>query len=288
MTLACDARRVKNTRVSAKHWAAWSAGMAGTLAIGAAACSASGVLPASGDGNQDSGTGATTSPIDAGDTNYGDPTDAGATSACGDASTPENCGSCGVVCPGLDASSDNVLCDTTAAKPACSISCQGENYDVDDNAANGCEVKDAPLGNHTTETALSLGSFSCHDDSSAQNIMGAIPSDTRVHEDPAVDGFSTTSGSAPDYFTLFGSGGTCVDDINMTLTVTGSTAPTCYMLSAVTDQGTYSCNTSVTGTCSFSEGSGSYSDNSTIVMSVTNTCSTATDEFVSYVITGHL
>jgi hypothetical protein len=115
-----------------------------------------------------------------------------------------------------------------------------------------------------------------------------MPGDARIHEDPSVDGFSTSTGSAPDYYSLFGTGGTCDDDINMALTISGASDPTCYTLTAVTDNGTYTCTADNTGACSFSNGSGSYGDNSTIVMNVTRTCATPTPEAVSYTIVGHL
>jgi len=201
-------------------------------------------------------------------------------------SAPTDCGMCGMVCPGYMQHADNVTCNTSQM---CTFSCQGENYDVDGAPANGCEVSDSPQGNHTQSTPQDLGTLSCQDASSNPNASGTIPSDARVHENAAVVGFDSASGSAPDWFKIEASGGlTCNNDIVLTLTVTGSLSPACYKLTVVTDKNTYSAQTNAAGTAAISQTNGQYSDNTVITLEVQKTCSTSVVEDVSYTVTGHL
>jgi hypothetical protein len=209
---------------------------------------------------------------------------------CPDATdTAADCGTCGTVCPGYLQTADNVTC---ANGTTCTFSCQGENYDVDDNEADGCEVPDAPQGNHTQSTAANEGDVSdCDSGTTEFTITGLLVSDTRVHEDPAVVGFDTASGSAPDWYSIFGVGHTlCENDIVMTLAVQGSQSPACYAFTVITDENTYNCQTDATGTCGFDDDSGGqFSDNTTIYIEVSKTCSSASlTESVSYTVSGHL
>lgn len=269
----------------------------GAAALAAAACSASG---ASGiDDGDGTGTGSSDGGSAEGGHNYG--TDGGddgeggddeGGSSCGSTTTAENCGACGNRCPGLDASAGNAGCGSDGGTPSCTFSCSGENYDVNGDAGDGCEVKDNPFGNHSTVGATSLGSFSCTDSSlDGTTIAGKILSDRRVHEIPAVPNFLPAAGAAPDYFSIDATGGLlCQDNIAMTLSLSGTTHGECYTLTAECDKGTYTC-TPTTGqtSCNFSQGSGSYSDDSTIYLSVTKTCpSSSVHENVSYSISGHL
>ena len=117
----------------------------------------------------------------------------------------------------------------------CLFSCVGENYDVDGSPLTGCEVADTAPGTHTRATARFQGSPSCFDDESAFSISGNIPSDTRVHEMPAPSGFDMTTGSAPDWHRFFGTGGTfCVNDLSVSLAVSGADSPTCFRLIVTT------------------------------------------------------
>jgi hypothetical protein len=68
----------------------------------------------------------------------------------------------------------------------CGFSCMGEAYDADGQVASGCEAIDNPQGNHDQASALFLGSLDCDDVVSAISIDGLLPSDARVHENPAV------------------------------------------------------------------------------------------------------
>jgi hypothetical protein len=201
-----------------------------------------------------------------------------------------NCGSCNNVCPGLGKANDNVTCDTTGSSPACTFSCQGENYDVNNSTSDGCEIADSPTGNHVSTTPASGGSLPCSDGSSNPNLHGEIVSDKRVHTDPTVAGFDATTGSAPDFFSIDATGGDfCEDDISILFTVTGSSNAACYTVIVTSNKNSDSCTPSAaTGSCSFSHGSGWYSDGTNITFEVEKTCSSSVDEVATYAITGHL
>lgn len=204
-----------------------------------------------------------------------------------------NCGTCGHVCPGLGQPSDNVTCSTSSSPASCTFSCQGEHYDVDNNPANGCEVADPVTGNHAQDgTAAYVGSLSCHDGSSNPNISGQIPSDLRgARTNPSVSGFDSITDSAPDWYRIDASGGACYDDFSLTLQMSGSSHAACYVLTIVTNKETRTCQTDGTGSCNVNDGSGSYSDGSTIYISVVKSSGagcTGIDDNPSYTVTGHL
>lgn len=203
------------------------------------------------------------------------------TSAIDDAA---NCGACNSPCPGLNQPNDIVSCVNAMT---CTFACQGESYDVDQNPGTGCERTDSPQGNHTTNTAVYLGSFPCSDGGSQQNMTGIIDSDTRTHS-PVINGFNAATGSAPDFFRLFADGGACYNDLNLNFSVSGSSQPACYRLSAITSDGTYSCQSNGAGTCNISNGSGSYSDDTDMYFRIEKTCGTNVIEHVTYTVSGHL
>lgn len=193
------------------------------------------------------------------------------------------CGNCSTVCAGLGQPNDNVTCQASS----CTFSCQGENYDVDNSAANGCEQTDVPTGNHTLPAATGLGSHDCND--TTISYSGVILSDARAHASPAVVGFDSTSGSAPDYARITATGGPfCSNDVSFTLSTSGGTASLCYRLTIMTNVGNFTCTTTGNSSCPISQGSGSYADNSTVVFKVEKTCSSATREHVNYLVQGHL
>ena len=192
---------------------------------------------------------------------------------------------------GGQSAGDGPTCEETCVNPQqCGMTCKGENYDVDNNPSNCCEVEDWPTGNHlqTAQSATYIGSFPCDDGASDQNITGRIPSDQRVHANPAMSGFNTETGAAPDYVRLLASGGFCINDINLSLQIVGSTIPSCYRLSAITSNGTYDCQTSSGGTCSFAPGARSYGDGTDIYIKVEKTCGFASRDNPTYTVTGHL
>jgi hypothetical protein len=219
-----------------------------------------------------------------------------------DSSTPS--GGCGSLadCPyGTATNVEAVAC----VDGGCVITCNGENYDVNGTPADGCEVAAicpssagtqlCPIDHHTSQNAASLGSFGCTDSSSAQNLTGTIPSDAREHV-PAIDGFDSLTGSAPEYFTIQGTGGIgCEDDANFDLQMNAPTAQlTCYVLHLLTDKnnGGQTCQTDSTGHCSISNSIGSYSDGSDIVVWITKappsqSCTGLPDDG-TFAITGHL
>jgi hypothetical protein len=201
--------------------------------------------------------------------------------------TPEDCGSCGNACPGVGAPDANIACLRDAS---CTFSCQGEHYDVDDDPETGCEVVDSPLDNHVEANASDLGSFPCTDGDSNPDIAGTLHSDARAHEMAGVNGFDATTGSAPDWYRLFADVGVCENEVVLTLIINGvGSNLDCYQLYVYTDEGTYSCTTSTTGSCFINQdGTGLYSDDSDIRIAVSKTCDTTVTESVTYTVTGHL
>jgi hypothetical protein len=211
------------------------------------------------------------------------------TSYCEEATAgPQNCGACGIACPGLGTANANVGCN----QPTCTFSCKGESYDVNNNPANGCEVTDPVTGNHSTNTAVDLGDHGCKD-SDKLTFTGHLPSDSRLHENPAVAGFDLATGSAPDFFKVRGTGSAlCTNQVAYTLTVSGSTYPHCYNLTVTTDRNVYSCNTDAAGTCSFDSGGyGKYTNDSTIFFVVSKRdiagCSATFRDKPTYTVSGH-
>jgi hypothetical protein len=201
--------------------------------------------------------------------------------------TVTNCGACGNVCPGFMQPNDNVTCNVSEM---CTFSCQGEHYDVNNDPSDGCEVADSPQGNHTQSTpASATGTFSECDTTSATLFSGTLPSDQRVHENPAVVGFDTASGSAPDWVSITPTTGTfCQNDIVATLNIMGSAFPTCYKLNVTTDKVMYSCQTDATGSCTINHDTGGqFSDGTSVLFEISKTCSTAQTESVGYDVVGH-
>lgn len=217
------------------------------------------------------------------------------TSFCAEATdTPDHCGACGNVCPGYLKPNVNVACN----QPTCTFSCKGESYDVDDNKATGCEATDPKTGNHTSNTATSLGDIACYDGSSNPDIAGRLPSDSQAHASPAIAGFVSATGSAPDYYEIHATGQSsafnpCVNNIDLTLKMTGSSHPTCYHLRVETNKNTYDCDTNASGTCRIEPGGSSlYDDDTDIVVVVSKRnvagCGATARDNPSYTVTGHL
>jgi len=234
---------------------------------------------------------------DDGPTGSGD--DSGTSGSCTGTAQPD--GGCSTLADCPYACKTNVS-GVACTAGACVITCNGENYDVNGVLSDGCEVAGqcvasqstpkCPVDDHTQALAANAGSYPCDDGPSAQNMTGTVPSDYRTHL-PAIDAFDMTTGAAPDYFSIVGTGGTlCEDDANLTLTMSGTTTqPDCYVLNLLTDNnGGQSCTTSG-GSCSISNGSGSYSDGSTLYVWVSKapSCAAATTpDDGQFTITGHL
>lgn len=217
------------------------------------------------------------------------PDDPGCTeNLCAGATTgPDACGSCSNPCPGYGLATDVVTCQSGST---CTFACAGANYDSNDSTADGCEAAD-PVDDHSQSTATELGNSDCYDGDgippNGAGPRGAMASDRRTHS-PAINGFASGTGSAPDWFHTFNTGGTCYDDFSVTLTVSGTANPTCYRLTVKTTKGTWQQNTASNGATTISAGSGSYSDNSDIYFVVDKVCTTQQIESVTYAITGHL
>jgi hypothetical protein len=117
--------------------------------------------------------------------------------------TVESCGYCGNSCPpGEDTEATLRECD----KGVCGIQCQGEYYDVDDSAEDGCEtLDDLPL-HDTQESAKDLGSLG--DCDNAYSVSSVLPSDERQH---VTDPKARPNGRA-DWFSVRLSDDYCVLD----------------------------------------------------------------------------
>jgi hypothetical protein len=174
----------------------------------------------------------------------------------------------------------------------CVITCDANDYDVDGDPSNGCEVPD-PTNDHTVGTAVDLGSAGCNDGSSAQNILGIMASDHATHN-PQAANFDTTTGAAPDYFQIKGTGGLCTDDANFELQMESPVQhKDCYELHLLTDKnnGGQTCTTDLTGHCSITNGASSYSDGSELQIWVVKAATCTADKFpddAPFNITGHL
>ena len=122
-------------------------------------------------------------------------------------------------------------------------------------------------------------------------FSGTVPSDHRVHANPAITGFDSISGSAPDWVSITPTTSAfCNNDIVATLNVMGSAFPTCYKLTVIANQGaiTYSCQTDGSGSCTISHNSGGqFNDGTSVVFEVSKTCAVTQFESVAYDVVGH-
>lgn len=202
--------------------------------------------------------------------------------------TADRCGSCSNVCPGFGQATANVTC-VDPPTSACGFTCKGENYDVNNNPADGCERFDGTPPNHTQGTAASRGSKPCDDAGSADNFSQVMMSDARVHTNPAITGFNSVTGAAPDWWSVNATGGTfCTNDFQVNFNTGGGGAAFCYTVTIITNLMTRSCSATGSGGCSISSGSGSYSDGTIIFFKIEKTCSSATREAVNYSVNYHL
>jgi hypothetical protein len=204
----------------------------------------------------------------------------------GVATKPDNCGTCGTVCPGYMQPNDNVACQ---GGMACTLSCQGEHYDVDHDPSNGCEATDPTVGNHADSSAVSLTSMSCYDDDTFSISEEHIISDQRAHETPDVSAFDTTTGSAPDWFSIHMDGGDlCQNNVVVKLQVNGTAFPACYRLDLdFRPSGAHHECKTTNGSCSINKTStGNYADGDVLYLHVSKTCEAAQAEDVTYSVTG--
>jgi hypothetical protein len=199
------------------------------------------------------------------------------------ATTVQNCGTCGKSCACINSGNSDPSC----ANGMCGLACRGENYDVNNSTNDCCETLHAMLS-HASGNPTSTGKqFGCGDGGSNPNISGTLHSDSRTHANPAVVNFNGATGSAPDYQSVFATGGLCVDDIDITLQTNGGTGG-CYKLWIITNKLTLTATTNGQGAARITSGSGSYSDGTTITFGVEKVCNLPTQEAAGYTITGHL
>jgi hypothetical protein len=68
----------------------------------------------------------------------------------------------------------------------------------------------------------------------------------------------------------------------------GSSAPTCFRFTVITDENTYTATTDQNGDASFDYTADQYEDGSTIYLEVQKMCSTSVTEAVTYSVDGHI
>ena len=103
--------------------------------------------------------------------------------------TPDTCGACTTVCPGMDSMSTMRTCSDPTPMGTCNIECLGEYYDLDGDASNGCEAQDLPVQDlDLTAVVLMLpdvdngtGSTPCDGATNPCTQTGQIYSDMRHH-----------------------------------------------------------------------------------------------------------
>lgn len=196
-------------------------------------------------------------------------------------------GKCLCTCPGMGQNTADVSCGQDMGQ-TCQFTCRGEYYDVDGKPENGCEMDHGIFISHTQATATDRGHFSCLDASSNDTVLGFLLSDSRVHQNPAIPAFNATVGSAPDYYSVKGDGGACVNDYDVTFSTSGGGSAKCYQCTIMTDKKTQSVMASGNELVKMTSGSGSYSSDSIIYFKVEKICSLPQQEAIRYQILYHL
>ncbi len=182
-----------------------------------------------------------------------------------------NCGACGNVCPG-DGQSENS--DVLCLIGECWLTCKGENYDMNFNAVDGCEVRDMQ-NNRTQATARNLGSITCFDFDRGQ-FSGSIYEDARAHnpEPPGFDHDHRGVNAAPLYYTGTAVGGLCENDPFIRLVMQGGTSG-CYQLTLhLFGDATHTeiTATVIDGEAVIQRGSGTYDDGDAFLFVVEKIC----------------
>lgn len=207
----------------------------------------------------------------------------GSTGACGVANSAQDCGTCGNACPGLGLANAIASCADPATSK-CDLVCQGDNFDIDKDPKNGCErFRMSPPG-HTMDTAGDRGSKSCKDGESADSFFADLLSDARRHT-----GFAGSVGAAPDFWKVFGTGGACINDYDVTIQTTGGN-PTdlCYQLTIITNKKTDSAKLTGAGSANLASGVGSYESNTMLYFKIEKICNFNLPEAVKYTVSYHL
>jgi streptogramin lyase len=163
----------------------------------------------------------------------------------------------------------------------------GEHYDVDGDATNGPELLHTPDNNHFHDAAHFLG---VADENHANIIQGALYSDSRIHANPAVLGFDTSTGSAPDWYSIdVVSSPSRVNWVLARVTTWGGSSSSLfqYRLTVFTDRIPEGRTTAVSGngTATVDTGSNAYSDGSQIYFEIQKVSPLSIREAVGYTVT---
>ena len=189
--------------------------------------------------------------------------------------------------PGVRSGTANVGCNINA----CSFSCRGDNYDLNGDPSDGCELADDSAPGHPGAPAGDRGSKARDDAGSLDAMTGKVISDGRVHENPTIPGLCPRS--APPR--LLGSDRhrrrLLHQRLHLHLHHLGRRQHPCYLFSVDSDR--YSDFVILTGSQTGSLSAGSfvspaYGSDTTIQIGVQKICSVMTKEAVNYLIRYHL
>ena len=123
----------------------------------------------------------------------------------------------------------------------CTYSCLGEWYDIDGNLENGCEVRDSPVGGHSTLNPTDLGVGECQSPAFDLQLSGLILSDRHQHPSLSLKENATTD----DWFSITPAEG-CEGNLSFQFITTGGfeLKEQCYQATFFTNMGSYSLSTS--------------------------------------------
>ena len=201
---------------------------------------------------------------------------------------PADLGAAGTCsCPGQGLTTADVVCGQDMGT-TCQFTCRGENYDVDSDPKNGCEMAHAVTPGHNQVDSDDRGHKSCFD-TSTDAFFTFLLSDSRVHQNPVVGSFNFQVGSAPDFYRVEADGGAfCVNDYDVTFSTSGGGTDKCYQCTIITDRMTQSVMANGSELVKMTSGSGSYSSNTVVYFKIEKICSLPRQESVKYQVLYHL
>lgn len=170
------------------------------------------------------------------------------------------------------------------------MTCVGSNYDVNADVSDGCEQNQTDTAT-LQSLATSYGTVSdCDGNGHTVHFGGSLYSDARVHTSPAIPGFDSAVGSAPEWTSIYAAGSAfCTNDVVLTFSVAGSAHPLdCYRFTVITPTNTYSAITDSTGVATIDHNSNQYPDDSTLYIEVQKWCQAPTNDAVAYTVDGHI
>lgn len=177
------------------------------------------------------------------------------------------------------------------ASQSYSMTCRGENYDLDLLVGNGCEYAQRNPGHTTADTATNLGRFfTCADSGSSFYFDGTYARDTRRHT--GVEGFDESNSyrGAPLFWKVQAGSGFCSNDVYLKLEGT-SAERACVMVTVRGADGRLIDNAilSDNGSVELQTGSGAYRDNEVLTFAVTSSCSGSSyTNKTDFTVSGHL